>query len=140
MEKIIVSACLAGINCRYDGKSNLNLKIIKLINQGIAIPVYPEQLGGLPTPRIASEIKGDEVINKLGENVTEQFKKGAEETLNIAKTFNCKKAILVQKSPSCGCGLIYDGNFSGKLIQGDGITTRLLKQNNIKVITEKDLE
>ncbi len=136
---IIVSACLAGIKCRYDGKDNANNKVIKMVKNGIAIPICPEQLGGLQTPRIPAEITADKVINKKGENVTSQFKKGAKETLRIAELANCHKAILKQSSPSCGYGKIYDGSHTGRIIEGMGLTAKLLSQNGIIIITEEDL-
>jgi uncharacterized protein YbbK (DUF523 family) len=139
----LCSACLLGINCRYDGKNKTNKKILKLSKQGKLIPVCPEQLGGLPTPRIPSEIQGlsgeyvlngrCKVLNRNGEDVTEFFIKGANETLRIAKLFDIKEAIFKQKSPSCGCGKIHDGTFSDKLIDGNGVTTALLKKNGIKI-------
>lgn len=135
----LCSACLLGVKCRYDGKSKPNEKVIELAKKEALIPVCPEQLGGLPTPREPSEIRGDKVFNKEGVDVTEQFKKGAEEALKIAKLYDIKEAIFKQRSPSCGCGKIYDGTFSGKLVKGDGITTRLLKNNRIRVVTEEDL-
>ncbi len=135
----VVSACLAGKKCRYDGRSSPCEKVIELVKKGEAIPVCPEQLGGLKIPRVPSEIKGDRVITKEGRDVTAQFEKGAEEALKIAQLNNCKEAILKSKSPSCGLGKIYDGTFSGKLKDGDGIFTRLLKKNNFSVITEEDI-
>ncbi|MDP4143402.1 MAG: DUF523 domain-containing protein [Bacillota bacterium] len=140
----IVSACLAGINCRYDAKNSENQFIVDLIKQGKAIPVCPEQLGGLDTPRISCEIVTDEkgnkkVISKQGKDCTKEFTEGAEKTLQIAKIVGAKKAILKAKSPSCGCDLIYDGTFSGKLIEGNGLTAQLLLDNGIEVITEKDI-
>ena len=135
----LCSACLLGIRCRYDGKSKPNKKIIGLSEKEALIPVCPEQLGGLSTPRELTEIKNNKVFTKLGKEVTENLEKGAEETLKIAKLFNIKQAILKQKSPSCGCGKIYDGTFSGKIIKGDGVTTALLKKNKIKVIPEEEL-
>jgi uncharacterized protein YbbK (DUF523 family) len=136
---IIVSACLAGIKCRYDGKDNANSKVIKLVENGIAIPICPEQLGGLQTPRIPAEISGDKVLNKKGENVTSQFIKGAKETLRIAELANCHKAILKQSSPSCGYGKIYDGSHTGRIIDGVGLTAQLLSQKGIVILTEEDL-
>ncbi|MDP8200920.1 MAG: DUF523 domain-containing protein [Candidatus Tenebribacter burtonii] len=136
---ILVSACLAGIKCRYDGKDNVNIKVIKMVKKGIAIPVCPEQLGGLQTPRIPAEIYEDKVINKNGENITSQFKKGADETLYIAELANCHKAILKQNSPSCGYGKIYDGSHTGKIIKGNGFTAQLLFQKGITILTEDDL-
>lgn len=135
----LCSACLLGIRCRYDGKSKPDKRIIGLSRKEALIPVCPEQLGGLSTPRENSEIKGKRVITASGKDKTENMKKGAEETLKIAKLFNIKQAILKQKSPSCGCGKIYDGTFSGKIIKGDGVTTALLKKNKIKVISEEDI-
>lgn len=135
----LCSACLLGIKCRYDGMGKPNEAVISLSKKEILIPICPEQLGGLPTPRIPSEQRGNKVLTKDGKDVTPQFKRGAEETLKIAKMFGIKEAILKQKSPSCGCGEIYDGTFSGKTIKGDGITAALLKSSGIKVISEEDL-
>jgi len=135
----IVSACLAGVKCRYDGSSKPCQKVIELVKKGDAIPVCPEQLGGLSTPRIASEQRGNKVFNKEGKDLTREFEKGAQEALNIAKMAGCKEAILKSKSPSCGSGLIYDGSFSGNLIKGDGVFAKLLKDNKIKVMTEDEI-
>ncbi|AEM79045.1 Uncharacterized conserved protein YbbK, DUF523 family [Thermoanaerobacter thermohydrosulfuricus] len=134
----LVSACLAGVNCKYDGGNNEKEEIKRLVEEGKAILVCPEQLGGLPTPRLPSEIKGDKVFNIEGEEVTENFYRGAYETLKIAKMYKINEAIFKAKSPSCGCGEIYDGTFSGNLIDGNGITTRILKENGISVMTEHD--
>lgn len=135
----LCSACLLGIKCRYDGKSKLDMKVIELSKKEILIPICPEQLGGLPTPREPAEQRRKKVITKSGEDITQNFKKGAEEVLKLAKLFGVKEAILKQKSPSCGCGKIYDGTFSGRIIKGDGVTTSLLKKNGIKVISGEDL-
>lgn len=132
---ILVSACLCGINCKYNGKNNYNKKIFNLVKEGKAIPICPEQLGGLSTPRIPSEIKDGRVINKEGIDVTENFKKGALEVLELCKKLNINKVILKSKSPSCGKGLIYSGDFDGKLVEGNGILTELLLKNDIEVIT-----
>ena len=138
----LVSACLVGMNCRYDGKDSPNEKVMELVKQGKAIPVCPEQLGGLATPRICCEIvKGPDnrrVINKEGDDQTEEFLLGAERTLAIVKALEIKKAIMKSRSPSCGCGQIYDGTFSGRLIPGNGLTVELLFQNNIEIITEEE--
>ena len=136
---ILVSACLAGIKCKWDGESNSDQKVIDLVKQGKAIPVCPEQLGGLSTPRAPAEIKGDKVITISSNDVTKEFQNGAQETLKIALLTGCKKAILKSRSPSCGSKRIYDGTFTKTLIKGDGITTRLLKQNHIDVLTEEDI-
>ncbi len=137
---IIVSACLAGLKCRYDGNDNACEKVIDLVRQGEAIPLCSEQLGGLPTPRKPAERVGEKVKNEDGTDVTSQFCKGAEEVLKVAKMTNCKKAILKANSPSCGSGTVYDGTFSGNYTQGDGILAELLKANGIKIISEKDIE
>lgn len=138
-EKILISACLLGVNCKYDGTNNDNEKVNEYIKDKELIIICPEIMGGLTTPREPSEILNEKVISKSGKDVTQNFKRGANETLMLAKKFNVKKALLKAKSPSCGCGLIYDGTFNGKLIKGDGITTELLKKHGIEVLTEKDL-
>ena len=139
MEKIIVSKCLLGSPCRYDGVSKPCNEVIALGEKYELIPICPEVMGGLPTPRIPAEIKNGEVIRKDGVSVTENYKIGAERSLKIAKENNCKIAILKSKSPSCGCGLIYDGTYSRVLIEGNGITADLFLKNNIKVINESEL-
>ncbi len=130
----LCSACLLGFKCRYDGKSKPNNKVIELSKTEMLIPICPEQLGGLSTPRCKHEIKGNKVYSEVGEDVTLKFEKGATETLKIAKLLGVSEVILKQKSPSCGCGQIYDGSFTTKLIEGDGLTTKKLKKNGIKVI------
>ena len=139
MEKILVSACLLGIDVKYDGKNNKNDKVLEYIKDKEIIPICPEVMGGLSTPRIPSEIIGDKVINKDGKDVTNNFYKGAEEVLKLCKLFNIKKAILKKKSPSCGVGLIYDGTFTNNLVEGYGITAKILKENGIELLTEDDL-
>ena len=136
---ILCSACLLGIKCRYDGRSKPNEKVIKLSKKEIFIPVCPEQLGGLPTPRKPAEQRENKVITKSGKDVTQNFKRGAKQVLKLTKLLSIKEAILKQRSPSCGCGQIHDGTFSGRIIKGDGVTTSLLKRNGIKVISEEDL-
>jgi uncharacterized protein YbbK (DUF523 family) len=135
----LCSACLLGVKCRYDGRSALNRKVIMLLKAETLIPVCPEQLGGLPTPREPAEIRGERVITRSGRDVTENFKRGAKEVLKIAKLYGIKEAIMKQGSPSCGSGRIYDGTFSGKTVKGDGVTAAMLKEHGIKVITEEDL-
>ena len=129
----LCSACLLGIKCRYDGKSKPNDKVIALLKNEILIPVCPEQLGGLSTPRNPAEQTCNKVITNDGNNITSNFKKGANEVLKIAQLYGVKEAILKQRSPSCGCGQIYDGTFSKTLIEGDGVLTALLKRNGVKV-------
>lgn len=136
---ILVSACLAGIKCRFDGKSKPDLSIIDLVAKGKAITVCPEELGGLSTPRIPVEQQGDKIISKKGEELTDAYSNGARKALKIALENNCTKAILKSKSPTCGCGKIYDGTFSGKLIDGDGVFCKLLKKTNITIQTEESL-
>ena len=103
------------------------------------IPVCPEQLGGLPTPRIPAEIRGEQVVNREGKDVTKAYKKGAEETARLFQLLNCDCAILKARSPSCGCGQVYDGSFSGALVPGDGMTARALKALGVPVTTEEAL-
>lgn len=143
---IIVSACLCGINCRYSGDGKVNEEVLKLFREGKAIPVCPEQLGGLETPRPPAEIVigtardilngNGRVLNKSGLDVTENFVRGAYETLKIAKEVGCNKAILKAKSPSCGCGRVYNGEFNGTLTDGNGVTAELLIENGIEVTTK----
>lgn len=136
---ILVSACLCGVNCKYNRKNNLNEECLELLKKGEALLVCPEQLGGLQTPRNPSEIRiidGEtKVFMNDGTDVTENYKRGAEEVLNLAKKLNIKKAILKRKSPSCGCGEIYDGTFTNTLTNGNGITASLLLENGIEVET-----
>ena len=139
MEKILVSACLLGTNCKYDGTNNRNEKVLSYVKDKEVIPICPEILGGLATPRIPSERGENKVLSKEGLDVTSNFKKGAEEALYLAKLFNVKKALLKAKSPSCGNGLIYDGTFTHTKKEGFGVTTELLRKNGIEVITEEDL-
>lgn len=138
-EKILVSACLLGIDCKYSGGNNLNEKVLEYIKDYEVIPVCPEIMGGLSTPRPPSERIGDKVLNNQGTDVTNEYTKGALETLKLAKLFNVKKALLKAKSPSCGKGKIYDGTFNSTLIEGNGVTVDLLESNGIEVISEQDL-
>lgn len=138
-EKILVSACLLGVNCKYTGGNNENELVTEYIKDKEVIIICPEIMGGLSTPRNPSEIRASKVFNDQGKDVTENFRRGAEEALKLAKKFNVKKALLKAKSPSCGNNLIYDGTFTNTLIEGDGFTTKLLKEHGIEIITEKDL-
>lgn len=135
---ILVSACLAGEKCRMDGKDKLVPEIKRLVESGEAVAVCPEVLGGLPTPRRPSERRGDRVVNAAGEDVTEQFRRGAEEAMRICREHGCTRAILKSKSPSCGCGVIHNGSFDGGLTEGNGILTQMLLNAGISVITEND--
>ena len=136
---IIVSACLAGVQCRYDGAGKPCEAVIRLVAEGKAMPVCPEQLGGLPTPRMSAELKGGKIIRKDGVDVSDEFNKGAQEALKLAKLVGAKEAILKSRSPSCGVGKIYDGSFSGTLIEGDGVFAALCKSNDIEVKTEEEI-
>ncbi len=140
-EKVLISGCLLGVSCRMDAKSKpLPSQAIEELEKVFhLIPVCPEILGGLSTPRNPSERKGDLVISCSGVDVTAEYKKGAEETLRLANIFDCGIAILKEKSPSCGHGLIYDGNFQKKLISGDGVTSELLIQNGITIYGESQI-
>ena len=140
MEKIIVSACLLGEACRYDGKSKPCEKVLRLAEKYELIPVCPEVFGGLSTPRPPSEMQKDgRFINSAGEDVTANYRRGAEKTLAIAKENGCRLAVLKEKSPSCGVHSRYDGTFTRTLINDSGITASLLRENGITVLSEEDL-
>lgn len=138
--KILVSACLLGARCRYDGESKAHPEMEALAEQHILIPVCPEQLGGLPTPRPPAERKGERVVTQTGTDVTEQYRRGAEEALKLCKLLGCEAAVLKERSPSCGCGEIYDGTHSKELTAGDGVTAELLKMQGIPVYGESRIE
>ena len=138
-EVLLVSACLAGENCKYSGGNNLVPSIRELVAAGHAVCVCPEVLGGLPTPRLPSEIQRDgRVLNRAGQDVTEAFCLGAEKALDIARAHGCQRAILKARSPSCGRGLVYSGGFDGTLVSGNGIAAELLMKNGIEVMTEQE--
>lgn len=139
MKNILVSACLLGESCRYDGKSKPCARVIALSGTYNLIPICPEVMGGLPTPRTPSEICGERVLMKDGHDVTENYNRGAEKALEIAHKNTCTVAILKEKSPSCGSGFIHNGLFDGGLVEGDGITTQLLKSNGIRVLGESEI-
>lgn len=138
-QTILVSACLLGVCCRYDGESKPNSEVIKLREKFVLIPICPEVDGGLPTPRTPSERVGDRVLMRDGADVTENYNRGAEEALRIARQFGCESAILKARSPSCGKGQIYDGSFSGTLCPREGVCAELLQNNGIKVYTEEEI-
>ncbi len=133
---IIVSACLAGVECRYNGSSYAVPQIIEMVIQGRAIPICPEILAGLPTPRPPVEQYEGKIISLNGDDQTALYRAGAKMGLEIAVVSGCLKAILKSKSPTCGAGWIYDGTFSGNLISGDGIFAKMLKEKGIEVCTE----
>ena len=137
---ILVSACLLGCPCRYDGKSKPNDAVLVLMEHHTLIPICPEQMGGLATPRVPAERKDGGVFTERGGDVTEQYRRGAEEALRLAQLYGCKYAILKERSPSCGNGQIYDGSFSRRLIDGDGVTAQLLKAHGITVLGESEVD
>jgi len=139
MTKVIVSACLIGENCRYDGGNCQNNRVLDYLKDKEYIWACPEQLGGLSTPRFPCERKEDKVINNEDQDVTAAFKKGAQSFIALARAHNCTLAIMKSLSPSCGKGLIYDGTFSGKMKEDNGVTTELLLENNIEVIADTEV-
>lgn len=140
-ERLLISACLLGVRCRYDGESKpLSAEVLAaLMEKYELIPVCPEVFGGLSTPRNPSERRGSRVVMNSGEDVTAQYTRGAEETLRLARLFSCKTAVLKERSPSCGSGEIYDGTFGGKLTAGSGVTAELLKSQDIAILGESEI-
>jgi uncharacterized protein YbbK (DUF523 family) len=136
-EKIICSACLLGENCRYNGRAKKSDKVLALARDFELLGVCPEVLGGLPTPRNPVEIRDGRAIDNEGNDLTKEFNDGAQEVLKIAKQYNIKKAILKQRSPSCGSGQLTMLDLS--VIEGDGVTTKVLRTNGIEVISEEEL-
>ena len=138
MEKtpVLVSACLLGLACRYDGKSKQYKEIGGLEESCALIPVCPEQMGGLSTPRLPAERKNGRVVTENGGDVTAQYERGAAQALYLAKRFGCRYAVLKEKSPSCGCGRIYDGTFSRSLTEGNGVTAELFLKEGIEIYGE----
>ena len=138
--RILVSACLMGVGCRYDGKSNEIPQLKELLERHDCIPACAEVFGGLPIPRVPAEIQGDRVVNKDGVDVTTQFTRGAQEVARLAKITGCTAALLKERSPSCGCGQVYDGTFTKTLVEGDGLTAKALKELGLTVYGESDIE
>ena len=124
------------MNCRYNAKGELNSQVLALSRDAVLIPFCPEIYGGLATPRDPAERQGEKVMTAAGADVTEQYKKGAEEALRLARLYGCRAAVLKERSPSCGRGQIYDGTYTRRLIPGDGVTARLLEQEQIPVFGE----
>ncbi|KAB1438565.1 DUF523 domain-containing protein [Candidatus Galacturonibacter soehngenii] len=137
---ILISACLLGIECRYDGTGKKIPELEQLKKKHHLIPICPEIFGGLPTPREPAEKVGNRIMTKTGKDVTDYYQKGADEVLKLANLFDCKYAILKERSPSCGYGEIYDGTFTGQLIKGDGVLANLLAQNGITILGEKEIK
>ena len=131
---------MLGIPCRYDGRDNKIESLNLLQQQFDFVPICPEQLGGLSTPRCPCEIQGNKVMSKEGKDYTREFQEGAEKSLKLAKQWNIKTALLKAKSPSCGFGQIYDGSFSKKLITGNGLTAALLEKEGIRIFCETELD
>ena len=142
MEKLLISACLAGENCKYSGGNNFigETALASLGDKYELVSVCPEVMGGLSVPRIPCERIGGKVMNERGEDVTAQFKTGAELTANICESQGIKKAILKEKSPSCGSGRIYDGTFSHTVIAGDGVTAERLRTLGVTLCGESEIE
>ena len=134
--RILVSGCLLGVCCRYDGVSKAHPGVLELMKKHELIPVCPEQLGGLETPRPPAERQGSQITAKTGADVTAQYRRGAEEALKLYRLLGCDAGVLKERSPSCGCGEVYDGTFTGTLVSGDGVTAELLKENGIPVYGE----
>lgn len=140
MIKILISSCLLGNNCKWNGRNNARELIMSIKDKVEFIPVCSEVLGGLPTPRIPSEIVGNRVINEINLDVTDHFLEGAEKVLRIAKENNVKYAIFKERSPSCGVHQVYNGKFERTATEGKGITTRLLEKNGIRVYSDEEIE
>ena len=141
-EPLLISACLLGVACRYDGRSvPLPEPVLEALSARFAlIPACPEQLGGLPTPREASERRGVAVVRRSGCDVTENYARGAAEALRLAQHFGCRRALMKERSPSCGSGAVYDGSFSGTLTAGDGVSVEALKARGIAVYGESEID
>lgn len=137
--KILVSACLLGENCKYNGGNNKNEDVIKLGEKHTLIPICPETFSGLPSPRMPSEIKDGKVYSKNGEDLTDFFFDGAEKSLYFAEETGCQIAVLKERSPSCGFGKIYDGTFTGNLTYGNGITAQMLYEHGIRIFGESKI-
>ncbi len=137
---ILVSACLLGLRCRYDGQSKPSAAVLALGEKHTLVPCCPEQLGGLPTPRSPSEWRGERIVNRAGEDVTAQYLRGGEEAVKLARTLGCGSAVLKERSPACGSREIYDGSFSGVLLPGEGSAARALRAAGIPVCGESELD
>ena len=137
MPRYVVSACLAGQFCRYDGGSNPDARVIRLVEQGLALPLCPEALSGLPCPRPPCEQRGDRVVCLDGTDVTRAFIQGADAAVALALKAGCRIAVLKARSPSCGVGSVYDGTFSKRLVAGDGLWAARLREAGLTVHTEE---
>lgn len=137
---VLVSACLLGSMCRYNGKGELHKGLKDLMAQAFLVPVCPEIYGGLSTPRTPAERRDGRVVCQDGNDVTAQYQKGAEEALKLARLYGCQTAVLKERSPSCGSGRIYDGTYTHTVIPGDGVTAQLLKAHGISVFGESEVD
>ena len=135
-EVLLMSACLMGVNCRYDGGGKTLPELSQLMERYHVVPVCGEVLGGMTTPRVPSERVGERVLDREGKDVTENFHRGAAEVLRLARLYGAEKALLKERSPSCGSGEIYDGTFSGGKTAGWGITAQLLRDSGVAVYGE----
>ncbi|MGI6268965.1 MAG: DUF523 domain-containing protein [Candidatus Howiella sp.] len=142
MNSMLISACLLGVRCRYDGQSRplSDADIRRLREEYILIPVCPEVYGGLPTPRPPAERQGERVVTQSGADVTAAYLRGAEETLRLAAVFGCRTALLKARSPSCGKGEIYDGGFCGRLVSGDGVLAERLTAAGVEIFRETEID
>ena len=137
--RILISACLLGLHCRFDGAAKPDPATLALSGEHVLIPYCPEVYGGLPTPRDPSEIRGGRVFAKNGAEVTVAFEKGAAEAVLLAKALGCDCAVLKDKSPSCGVGEVYDGTFTGTLVSGDGLTAKALRDAGLRVLAASEV-
>ena len=138
--RMLVSACLLGVECRYDGGGQAIDRLDALMARYELIPVCPEQLGGLPTPRTPAERREGRVVNRDGADVTDAFGRGATQACRIAALYGAELALLKARSPSCGRGMIYDGSFTGRLVPGDGVAARALMDAGLEVYTENEID
>jgi len=138
--KVLVSACLLGENCKYNGGNNRNEKVLAFLRGHEAVPVCPEVLGGLPTPRTPAEIVDGVVTDRDGRNVDREFRRGAALALELARREGVELAVLQPRSPSCGARQVYDGTFSGRKIDGQGVFARLLRKDGFHILEPEDLE
>jgi len=132
-ERLLISACLLGENCKYSGGNNYSPAAAALAERFELVPVCPERMGGLPTPRVPAERVGDKVLTRDGADVTEAYRRGAEQALETALANGVRRAVFQERSPSCGCGAVYDGTFTGTLVPGEGVAAELLRKHGIEV-------
>lgn len=139
-EPVLVSACLLGLYCRYDGRCESDARVTALAERHIVVPVCPEQLGGLPTPRAPVELRQNRAVTDNGADLTEAFRRGAAQVEAIARLTGARVAVLQPRSPSCGIGVVYDGSFSGSKIAGNGILAESLEKMGLLLLAPDDLD